>query len=428
MTPNTYRHYLIAVLMVVMAFNYVDRLALGVALQSIKADLQLTDTQLGFLGGIAFALFYSIMGVPLGRWADRGNRITIISVTTALWSVAVATCGLARSLAQLLLIRVGVAVGEAGCIPPAHSLIADYFTRAERPRAVAIYMAGGALSVVIGYFLAGWLNELFGWRRMFVYLGLPGLGLALLAWSTLREPRRKLGAARVSSDTPVSHEKTAPSPSLRDVREALWANRTFRHLLWCFAVVYFFGYGIQQWQPAFFMRSHGLRTGELGTWFAMIYGLGGLVGTYLGGEWATRWAANNEAMQLKLLALCYCAFGILSVPIYLVSNRYLAFGLMALTAIVGAAATGPLFATMQTLVPERMRATSIAIVYMVANLIGMGLGPLAVGALSDAFQPRVGDESLRYALIALCPGYLWGGWHLWRACRTVASDLALTIG
>jgi predicted MFS family arabinose efflux permease len=188
MKESAYKNYLLAVLLVILAFNYVDRLALGLLLQDIKVDLDLSDTQLGLLSGIAFALFYSVMGIPIARWADRGNRVTIITITTGLWSAAVALCGVAGSFLHLLLIRIGVAVGEAGCIPPAHSLIADYFTRAERPRAVARYMLGTPLSFVIGYFLAGWLNELYGWRATFLLLGLPGLGLAALAW--LKSARR----------------------------------------------------------------------------------------------------------------------------------------------------------------------------------------------------------------------------------------------
>src|ERR1700676_3981231 len=159
MREHRYRNYLLAVLVVILAFNFVDRLALGLLLQNIKADLHLSDTQLGILTGIAFALFYSVMGIPIARWADRGNLVTIITFTVALWGAAVAVCSLAAGFWQLLIIRIGVAVGEAGCHPPAFSLIADYFTRAERPRVVAIYMLGVLLSFVIGYFLAGWLNE-----------------------------------------------------------------------------------------------------------------------------------------------------------------------------------------------------------------------------------------------------------------------------
>ena len=189
MQPALYKRYALGVLTVIFLFNCVDRVALGIVLEDIKIDLDLTDTQLGLLSGISFALFYSVMGIPIARWADRGNRVTIISVTTFLWSVAVALCGLAGSFVQLLLIRIGVAVGEAGCNPPAFSLMADYFTRAERPRAAAIYAMGGALSFVVGFFGAGWLNELYGWRVTLMVLASPGVVLAALAWFILKEPR-----------------------------------------------------------------------------------------------------------------------------------------------------------------------------------------------------------------------------------------------
>lgn len=414
-----YKRYLLGALMILLAFNYADRLALGLLLQEIKLDLDLTDTQLGFLSGIAFALFYSILGIPIARWADRGNRVTIITVTAALWSVAVTLCGLAGNFLQLLLIRIGVAIGEAGCIPPAHSLIADYFCRRERPRAVAIYMLGGPLSFAIGYLLAGSLDERYGWRVTFMLLGAPGLVIALLARFTLKEPRRREPhtIVRESADS-------LGQPSLMEVCRTLWANATFRHLLLGLSVQYFFGYGIQQWQPAFFIRSHGVSIGELGIWFALIWGVGGFLGTYLGGEWASRYAAHDERLQLNVLAIIYCGFTVIWCCIYLLPTPKPAFALMALGAIGITSANGPLFATIQTLVPERMRATSIALVYLVANLIGMGLGPLAAGALSDALRPTFGQESLRYALLALCPGYFWCAWHLWRGSTTVARDLA----
>jgi predicted MFS family arabinose efflux permease len=259
-----YKRYLLGVLLLIYAFNGVDRLALGLLLQNIKADLHLSDTQLGVLTGIAFALFYSLMGVPLARWADSGNRRTLISVTTALWSVAVTASGMVGSFLQLLGVRVFVAIGEAGCVPPAHSLIADYFTRAERPRAVSVYMLGTSLSGVIGYFLAGWLNELYGWRTTFILIGLPGVGLALLAGLTLREPRKT--AARKREDYGLAH-----------VCRTLWANRTFRHLLLCYSVMAFFGAGIGQWQPTYMVRSFHLSSGELGQWFAVVYGVSGLL-------------------------------------------------------------------------------------------------------------------------------------------------------
>lgn len=413
-----YKRYLLAILLVILAFNYVDRLAFGLVLQDIKLDLDLSDTQLGLLSGIAFALFYSVMGIPLARWADRGNRITIITLTTAVWSAAVALCGMASSFIHLLSIRIGVAVGEAGCIPPAHSLIADYFPREERPRAVSVYMLGKPLSMVIGYFLAGWLNEIYGWRITFMLLGVPGLMLAALACFTLREPRLEKAPPHV--DREMSSDSR---PAMKEIFRTLWSNVTFRHLLVGFSISMFFNYGIGQWQPAFFIRSHGLQTGELGTAFALIWGGGGLLGTYLGGALATRYAAGNERLQLKAAGLMFGVFSILFVLIYTTRNLYVAFALMALAAVGSYTINGPFFATMQTLVPERMRAVSIAVIYLFANLIGMGLGPVAAGALSDALRSWAGDESLRYSLLALSPGYLWAGWHLWQAGRTVTRDL-----
>jgi MFS family permease len=439
MKEAVYKNYLLTVLAAILAFNYVDRTILGLALQNIKVDLSLSDTQLGFLTGIAFAFFYAVMGIPIARWADRGNRVTIISLTTALWSVAVTLCGVAGNFTQLLLIRVGVAVGEAGCIPPAHSLIPDYFTRAERPRAVARYLLGGPLSSIVGFFCAGWLNELYGWRATFMLLGLPGLALAALARFTLREPRHGiLTKEAASADRPQEADGTVSTPcmpgpenaafppdrpNLKEVCVSLWDNRTFRNVLFCLSVCAFFNAGIVQWLPVFFIRSYGLKTGELGTWFAVIYGLGGLLGIYCGGELASRRAANNERLQLKAIAIAYSILGALNVIVYLSTNRYLAFACLALAGVGGAAANGPLFATVQSLVPDRMRAMSIALIYLLSNLIGMGLGPLAVGALSDAFNLWFGDKSLRYALLAMCPGYLWGAWHLFLASKTVTRDL-----
>jgi predicted MFS family arabinose efflux permease len=412
MNERYHRRYLLVILLTTLAFNYVDRLALGLVMQDLKVDLHLSDTQLGLLTGFAFAAFYSAMGIPIARWADRGDRITILAVTTGLWCAMVALCGAARTFGQLLLIRVGVAVGEAGCIPPAHSLIADHFPRAERPRATSVFMLGGALSVVIGYFGAGWLNQLYGWRMMFVLLGLPGLVLAALTRLTLKDPRRSAVAAPAE-----------PEPSLREVCSTLWRIPTFRHLLLAFSVLFLLAYGFSQWSAAFFVRIHGIKTGELGTWFTVIFGLSGAIGVLGGGEIASRFAANDERLQLRALVVLLGLMFIVRPFTYLVSSYQLALAIMVPSALIGAVGDGPLFAVIQTLVPARLRAMSIALIYLVANLVGMGLGPFAIGLLSDALRPWAGERSLRYALVAFCPVYLWAMWHLWRASETVTADL-----
>lgn len=413
---STPKNYLLGLLTIIFAFNFTDRVALGIVAQNIKGDLDLSDSQVGFLSGIAFALFYALMGMPIARWADRGNRVAIVSISTALWSVAVALCGMASTFVQLILIRIVVGVGEAGCVPPAHSLIADFFARAERPRAIAMYMQGASASLVIGYFAAGWLNQLYGWRAMFVLIGLPGVLMAALAWFTLREPR---------VGNPDRLAATAPA-HMMDVCVALWRLRTFRHVLFAFSLICFFGYGTLQWAPAYFVRGFGLKTGELGTWFAAIFGLSGLIGTYWGGEWAARSARNNEQRQLNGMALMTCLSGVFWACAFLPAispNRYWAFGWLALSNCVSMAINGPTFAALQTMVPAPMRAVAVALVFLFINLIGLGCGPWAVGALSDALRPWVGEESLRYAMLMFSPTALWGAWHLWRAGQTVFVDL-----
>jgi MFS family permease len=290
---------------------------------------------------------------------------------------------------------------------------------------MAIYVLGAPLGGVLGYLAGGWLNERFGWQIMFVMLGLPGLLLAPLTWFTVREPRcTKLTSKTISLGPPKVPPHAPAQQNLKEVCVTLWANTTIRYLLLSVSVNVFFFSGISQWQPAFFIRSYGLTSGELGTWLAMISGFGSIVGTYLGGALASGYAANNERLQLKAMGVACGTLGVLSIFIYLSPNRYFAFGVTGVVAVLGSVSTGPLFATIQTLVLERQRATAIALIYLCANLIGMGLGPLAVGALSDALRPWADEESLRYALLVLCPGYLLGGWLQWMGSRTVIRDLS----
>jgi MFS family permease len=418
------RNYVLALLTIVLAFNFVDRFALGIVLEDIKKDLHLTDTQLGFMSGIAFALFYSTMGIPLARWADHGNRAKIISLTTALWGVMVALCGAAGNFVQLLLIRMMVAVGEAGCIPTANSLLADYFNRAERPRAAAILAVGPSIGIAVGYLGAGWLSAAFGWRLMFAILGFPGLILAFVFLTTVSDPRTFATDSNNanSNSHPFQKSISEGQNSFMAIAELL-KIRTFVHILLGLSVTSFFAYGILLWQPTFFARSHHLSRSALGMWFATILGIGGILGSVCGGEWASRKAASNERRQLTTAAFAYVIVGTLAPVAYLASNYILAFGVLFAVNFLTAVINGPFISTIQTLVPARIRAVAFAFVFMVANLIGMGLGPLAVGALSDFLRPFKGEDSLRYALLTFTPGYIWAAWHYWMAGRTVMQDL-----
>lgn len=429
-----YRHYLVFTLLIITAFSYADRLALGLVLQNIKGDLHLSDTQLGLLTGIAFAAFYSLMGIPIARWADCGNRVSIISICVALWSAMVVLTGRAATFAELLLARAGVGIGDAGTFPVANSLIPDYFPRAARPQATAVYALSWPASIVLGYFVAGWLDQLYGWRAMFVGLALPGFALAMVARLTLREPRiEEDPPGTVPGDdsgtgigAPLADDPSAPQAraSLSDVFGVLGKNKTFRHLLMSYIVNALFSAGMMQWQPAFFIRSFGMNAAEVGTWFTIMLGGGALLGIYMGGALASRYAAHNERLQFKAMAVLYICWGIAHALMFVSHNRTLALTLLGIGNLASAI-TGPILAAFQTIVPARMRAMAIAVVLLSSNLIGAGVGPLMAGALSDAFGPIFHEQSLRYALLALCPGIAWGAWHMWRASESVNRDLEI---
>lgn len=415
------RAYLVFLLAAILAFNGLDGTAIGIALPSIKSALHLTDTELGVLTGIAFSLFYSTLGIPLGRWSDRGNRVVIISLTTGLWGVMVMLVGATRSFLQLLMVRIGVAVGEAGCVPAAYSLIADYFAREERPQALASYWLGAYVSILVGYVGTGWLTFRYGWRTMFFCIGVPSVLVAPVAWLTLRDPRR---ATPRSVPRSIAHTE---APGIVQVIQALWGNRTFRYVVAVTCVNALFGSGLVIWQPSFFTRSYGIRAEQLGMAMSIVYGLGGIIGVYSGGYLASRYAPKNERLQLTVLALLNVGYGVISACIYLSKSSYISLGLLGVTCIGGTLGAGPLFATTQMVIPERMRAVSISVMYLLSNLVGGGLGPLLVGTVSDAFHPYLGSESLRYALMAVCPGYLLGGWLMWQAARSVTADAQAAV-
>lgn len=412
---RAYKHYVIGILLVVYTFNFVDRQILALLLQPIKEELQLSDTQLGLLSGLAFALFYATLGIPIARLADRYNRVTIISVSVALWSGMTALCGLATNFLHLILARIGVGVGEAGCTPPAHSLIADYFSRTDRSRALSIYMLGIPLGILVGYLIGGWVNQLYGWRIAFLTLGIPGVILAVIVKLTLREPLR--------GQVDGLQGNTEPVPPLLEVLKHIWRQHTFRHLVIANAILAFMNQGMNQWIPSFFIRTHGMTTGELGTWLALTHGVGGFIGIYLGGLLAGRYSTNNVHRQPRIIAIATALIMPFAIIAFISPNQYLALWLQLPIYLLTLFFLGPMFGMVQSLVGLRMRATASAIVLLVANLIGHGFGPPAVGILSDVLQPIFGQSALRDALLLISLLSLWSAWHFWRAGRTIHVDI-----
>jgi len=407
-----YKYYLLGLLTIVAVFNYLDRFVLSLLLEPIKQDFQLNDSQLGLLTGFAFALFYAVAGVPIARWADTGNRNTIVSVTTGLWSCMLALSALVGSFTQLLLVRIGVAVGEAGCLPSAQSWISDYFDRTERPRAIAIYFMCFPIALIIGYLGGGWLAEQFSWRIIFLLIGLPGIALAILVKFTLPESRIN---KKVTSHPHI--------PSLSSVVKTLWRQRTFPHIVAAFLAAYLFGTGILIWLPSFFIRSHSMGIGEIGAWLALTNGVCGIVGTYLGGFLSTRYAVGRESLHMRAASLSFVAASLLYMVVYLTPNVHIALACIAALVFLGSLTTGVIFSAIQNLVSPRMRSVAVALVFLLANLIGEGMGPILAGVISDVLTPMFGQESLRYALMLLSPGYLWAAYHYWKAGNTIEADI-----
>jgi len=408
--------YALGLLVVVYIFNFIDRSILSILLEPIKEEFHVSDTYLGFLSGIAFAAFYTLMGIPIARWADTGRRTRIIALAIFVWSGMTALQGAARSFAQLAMARVGVGVGEAGCSPPAHSLISDYFPPERRATALAIYALGIPIGSGIGNLTGGWINEWFDWRTAFVVVGLPGLALALLVRFTLPEPVRG-----VYDDLATRSAKQRP---VREVLKFIWGLRSFRHMSFAAALHSFYAYGVGAFIAAFFMRSHGVASGELGTWLAVIACTGGVAGTFFGGYLSDRLSQYDVRWQLWVPALATAISVPFSFFVYLWPDGHTALLLSFPGSVLGGMWLGPTFAMTQTLVPPIMRATASAILLFIINIIGLGLGPQGTGILSDLLEPAFGTESLRYSLLIVVAVFsVWSVFHFYQASRTLAEDL-----
>lgn len=389
--PARYVAYVVGLLTVVNLVNYMDRMALAVLLPDIKADLALSDGQLGLLIGLAFALFYAIGGIPIARWADRGIRRDIIAVAIAIWSVMTALSGAAQNFWHLFVARVGVGAGEAGNVPTAQSMLCDYVPFKRRSGVLAFHNFGLFAGTTVGMALAGGLSEVIGWRWTFVALGAPGLILAVIIKLTLREPARGRFDAAVADRSRVS---------LRETFAALWQCRTYRLLLLVNVVMGFTQAGLGQWWPSFYSRTFELDASSVGVYLGIAIGVGSGLGILLGG-WSGSLAARRD---IKLPILIGTAGYFLALPAALaslwVSSAPASLICASLTNFFWSMATGPVLAATYSVIPSRMRAMAGALMTFFMSAVGFALGPWCVGALSDLLTPSFGAEALRYALLA----------------------------
>lgn len=410
-----YIHYVVGILTVVYIFNFMDRQILSILMQPIKLEMQLSDTQLGFLSGVAFALFYATLGIPIARLADQYSRVNLITICLSIWSFMTALSGMATNFMQLLAARIGVGIGEAGGGPSSHSLIADYVKVENRSTALGVFALGVPIGLMVGFQVGGWLEQNYGWRVAFLAAGVPGLLLAILFRLTVHEPKR----GHSQSEAQIVH---ADQPSIKQVSRHMRGISTFRMLCLACALHAFAGYGLIQWLPSFLSRSHHMTSGDIGFWLAVTIGAGGALGSAGGGYLADRFAKKDLRWQLWLPGVggflgAPLAFGIL-LPASTDTVMFFVF----LHSIAVNAYLGPSFAVTQTLSPVRMRALASALLLFMINIIGLGLGPQIVGILSDQLAFAYGQESLRYAILIGCMVYIGAALFFALAARAARED------
>jgi MFS family permease len=418
-----YQHYVLVMLVLGYVSNTMDRSSvLGAVLPSIKKEIAASNFEMGLLGGLAFSVFYSVLGIPLARLADRWSRVNVLTLSIALWSAATATCGLAWNYVSLFTSRVFTAIGEAGGSPPSHSLISDYFPRSKRGTALAVYAMAVPIGTSIGNALSGWLNVWYGWRMTFLLFGIPGVLFAGLIWLTVKEPPRGY------SDGPEAKPRGA-APPFFDVFNFLLARNSFMHMSVAAALHALVWYSGTTWNASFFVWRHGLNTGQAGSYLA-IFSLIGAIGSFAGGFLSDRLSTrNNDPRWYMWVPGIAC---IVMVPFQI--TAYLSHDLTIVVPItfsmmflLASMFFGPSFAVAQSVATVRMRAVSASVLLFIQTIIGLTLGPAIVGRLSDMLEPTVGQGAgIAYPMAAIGLMNLWAAFHYMMAARRYREDLAET--
>jgi MFS family permease len=424
---RAYRRYALLVLLAVYTFNFLDRQILAILAEPIKHDLGLKDWQLGLLTGLAFALLYTLLGIPLAAWSERGNRPMIIGGAVTIWSAFTALCGMAQNFVQLIAARIGVGIGEAGCTPPAMSLITDYTPKEERASALSIYLLGSPLGSLIGMAAGGLVADQWGWRSAFLLAGAPGLLLALLVVTTLKEPRRRLSFEL--------RQQAAAAPGFAATFAMLRRSRTYWLVVSAIAMKAFISYGTTAFLASFFYRNHaaelaamaagvGLKTGGfLGLALGLVTGVTSAAGTLAGGYIADHFVKRDRRAYVLLPvvgSLTAIPFSVVALHSASVTT---ALVVLAIPSLLNSLWLAPSYAAVQGLVPASARATATAVLLFVANLIGLGMGPLGVGLISDTVAASVGSaEGVRTSLTIVALLGLPAAALFWHARRFIVAE------
>lgn len=418
-TTRLYTVYVTAIVWCVLLLRFMDLQIIAVVIDPIKRQFGVSDTELGLLTGFAFSALYGGLGIPVGRVADTRNRVTILSIAVGLWSAMTAFCGLASTFTQLIAARIGVGIGESGGTGPAYSLISDYYPAEKRPSVFAVLNSSVPVAVFMGFMVGGFVNAHFGWRAAFCVVGLPGVLVAILVRLTIREPRVTCGTFSITNASATGFLVT-----LGD----LWRKRAYRHLVLATSIFTMGAMGSGIWLPSFFIRVHHMPSAQVAVWLAFIYGGAGLAGVLLGGLITERVVerTGDARWYVRVPAVCSAAILPIAVFVYLWRDP-----IVALLAHIGTTALmhswmGPAYGTIQNLAGAQRRGVASAVNMLAINLIAYGFGPLSVGMASDTLGRFVGDQSLRYSILAVVViTYAWAGIHFLLAARTIREELEI---
>lgn len=412
---GAYKAYIVVLLTALYTTNYADRQLISAVIGLIKADFGLNDGQMGMLGGIAFAIFYTTFGIPIAILADRTSRTKIMAVAAAMWSGFTMLCGLTTNFWQLLLARIGVGIGEAGGSPPAHSIISDLYEPKQRATALAVYATGVPFGVALALFVGAPIAVAHGWQAAFIWLGVPGLVLSALLLLTVREPRRGMSERRTES------AEAAQTLSVWHILKFMLSQPAMRHVLTGATIVTLVGYAGVMWNLEFLIRSHGLGRVEASYYLGVVAIIAGVLGTFLGGALSDWLGKRDPRWNSWIVALLF----LIGLPPALLAFSTQSFAtlqwLLPIPVFVSGAYLAPTFAMTQNLVGIRMRAMASALLLFAINLIGMGVGPWLAGVLSDYFSADYGVHALRHALFVLAFLNIWGIVHYFLAGRSLIA-------
>lgn len=398
------RNYLLGVLVAFATLNQLDRQLMAILLEPIRQEFSFSDIELGLLSGAAFAVLYAALSIPAAVWAVRGSRRNLIAAAGAVWGATTLLIGFAQSFWQLLLGRIGTGIGEAGAMPASHSIISDLYAPHERAGAMSVWAMGSNLGVFAAFLIGGYIGHRYGWRAAFISAGFATCVVSLLTFVTVREPERQ-------DDARSAALRQGPSVALlREAVTIMWSDSAIRHTVIGSTIIAVISYGAVTWLPSFLLRSHGLTLPIAGAYLAVVIGLGGAFGTYIGGRLTDRLRRRDIGWSLWFVALVYLATRPFSIYFYLSSDTVSALAAFILPAMVGALYLGPAIAVLHNRISPALRPAVSAIFLMLVNLIGLGLGPVLVGMMSEwlfGYSPN----ALGLALATLQIGSLWGSAH-----------------